>query len=123
MDRDMVGRQLDDLPPGDSMEIDKDTHGMLFTPGEAAGVIDPRTLSAATKFAQDHNCRFLFNERSKLLRCAPAFARLPLRGVARTYSRVPYARRLGDRVGRRLLLRCLGDRVGIARPSFPRHGR
>jgi hypothetical protein len=25
MDREMVGRQLDDLLPGDSMEIDKDT--------------------------------------------------------------------------------------------------
>ena len=55
-DREMVGRQLDALPSGDSMEIDKDTLGMLFPPGEAAGVIDPRTRSAATKFAQDHNC-------------------------------------------------------------------
>ena len=45
---------------------------------------------------------------AKLLRCAPAFARLLLRGVARTYSRVPHGRRLGDRMGRRLLLRCLG---------------
>jgi hypothetical protein len=61
MDREMVGRQLDDLLPGDSMEIDKDMPGMLFTPSEAAGVIDPRTRSA-TKFAQDHNCRFLFND-------------------------------------------------------------
>jgi len=64
MDRDMVGRQLDDLLPGDSMEIDNDTLGMLFTPSEAAGVIDPMMRSAATKFAQDHNCRFLFHERS-----------------------------------------------------------
>ena len=63
MDRDMVGRQLDDLRSGDSMEIDKDTLGMLFPPGETVGVIDPRTRSAATKFAQDHNCRFLFNDR------------------------------------------------------------
>jgi hypothetical protein len=50
MDREMVGRQLDDLLPGDSMEIDKDMPEMLFTPSEAAGVIDPRTRSA-TKFA------------------------------------------------------------------------
>jgi hypothetical protein len=64
MDRDMVGRQLDDLPSGDSMDIDKDTLGMLFPPGETAGVIDPRTRSAATKFAQDHNCRFLFDDQS-----------------------------------------------------------
>jgi hypothetical protein len=64
MDRDMAGRQLDDLPSGDSMDIDKDTLGMLFPPGETAGVIDPRTRSAATKFAQDHNCRFLFDDQS-----------------------------------------------------------
>jgi len=64
MDREMVGRQLDDLLPGDSMEIDKDTLEMLFTPSEAAGAIDPRTRSAAIKFAQDHNCRFLFDDRS-----------------------------------------------------------
>jgi hypothetical protein len=74
MDRDKVGRQLDDLVSGDSMEIDKDTLGMLFTPSEAAGVIDPRTRSAATKFAQDHNCRFLFNERSsKSTTCTQRF--------------------------------------------------
>jgi len=47
MDRDMVGRQLDDLPSGDSVDIDKDTLGMLFPPGETAGVIDSRTRSAA----------------------------------------------------------------------------
>ena len=64
MDRDMVARQLDDLSSGDTMEIDKDTLGMLFAPVEAAGVIDPMTRSAATKFAQDHNCRFLFNDQS-----------------------------------------------------------
>ena len=64
MDRDMVGRQLDDLPSGDSMDIDKDTLGMLFPPAETAGVIDPRTRSAAAKFARDHNCRFLFNDQS-----------------------------------------------------------
>ena len=64
MDRDMVGRQLDDLPSGGSMDIDKDTLGMLFPPGETAGVIDPSTRSAAIKFAQDHNCRFLFNDQS-----------------------------------------------------------
>ena len=39
VDRDMVGRQLDDLPSGDSIDIDKDTLGMLFPPGETAGVI------------------------------------------------------------------------------------
>ena len=64
MDRDMVGRQLDELPSGDSMDIDKDTLGMLFPPGETTAVIDPRTRSAATKFARDHNCRFLFDDRS-----------------------------------------------------------
>jgi hypothetical protein len=64
MDRDMVGRQLDELPSGDSMDIDKDTLGMLFPPGETAAVIDPRTRSAATKFARDHNCRFLFDDAS-----------------------------------------------------------
>ena len=41
MDREMVGRQLNNLLPGDGMEIDKDTLGMLFTSSEAAGVIDP----------------------------------------------------------------------------------
>jgi hypothetical protein len=33
-DGEKVGRQLDALPSGDSMEIDKDTLGMLFPPGE-----------------------------------------------------------------------------------------
>jgi hypothetical protein len=64
MDRDIVGRQLDELPSGDSMDIEKDTLGMLFPPGETAAVIDPRTRSAANKFARDHNCRFLFDDRS-----------------------------------------------------------
>jgi hypothetical protein len=64
MDLDMVGRQLDDLPSGDSMEIDKDTLGMLFPPGATMGVIDTKARSCATKFAQGHNCRFLFNDRS-----------------------------------------------------------
>jgi hypothetical protein len=58
MDLHMVGRQLDDLPSGDSVEIDKDTLGMLFPHGETVAMIDPRTRSAATKFARDHNCRF-----------------------------------------------------------------
>jgi hypothetical protein len=64
MDRGMVGRQLDDLLPGDGMEIDKDTLEMLFPPGEAAGVIDERTQTEATRFARDHGCRFLFDGQS-----------------------------------------------------------
>jgi len=54
MDREMMGQVLDDLIPGDSTEIDEVTLGMLFPPGEAAGVIDERTRSAATRFARDH---------------------------------------------------------------------
>jgi hypothetical protein len=38
------------------------------------------------------------NRTSEAANAAPAFARLPLRGVARKYSRVLMARRLGDRV-------------------------
>jgi hypothetical protein len=47
MDRGMMGQVLDDLIPGDSTEIDEATLGMLFPPGEAAGVIDERTRTAA----------------------------------------------------------------------------
>ena len=43
MGREIMGRVLDDLIPGDSTEIDEATLGMLFPPGEAAGVIDERT--------------------------------------------------------------------------------
>ena len=64
MDREIMGQVLDDLIPGDSTEIDEATLGMLFPPGEAAGVIDERTRSAATKFARDHGCRFLFEGQS-----------------------------------------------------------
>jgi hypothetical protein len=59
-----MGQVLDDLIPGDSTEIDEATLGMLFLPGEAAGVIDERTRSAATRFARDHGCRFLFDGQS-----------------------------------------------------------
>jgi hypothetical protein len=45
-------------------EIDEVTPGMLFPPGEAAGVIDERTRSAATRLARDHGCRFLFDGHS-----------------------------------------------------------
>jgi len=62
MDREMMGRVLDELIPGDSTEIDEATFGMLFPPGEAAGVIDERTQTAAAGFARDHGCRFLFDE-------------------------------------------------------------
>jgi hypothetical protein len=58
-----MGQVLDDLIPGDSTEIDEATLGMLFPPGEA-GVIDERTRSAATRFARDHGCRFLFDGHS-----------------------------------------------------------
>ena len=64
MDREMMGQVLDDLIPGDSTEIDEATLGMLFPPGEAAGVIDERTRTAATRFARDHGCRFLFDGQS-----------------------------------------------------------
>jgi hypothetical protein len=37
---------------------------MLFPPGEAAGVIDEMTQTAATRFARDHGCRFLFDGQS-----------------------------------------------------------
>ena len=64
MDREIMGQVLDDLIPGDSTEIDEITLGMLFPPGEAAGVIDERTRTAATRFARDHGCRFLFDGHS-----------------------------------------------------------
>ena len=64
MDREIMGQVLDDLIPGDSTEIDEVTLGMLFPPGEAAGVIDERTRTAATRFARDHGCRFLFEGQS-----------------------------------------------------------
>jgi hypothetical protein len=64
MDREMMGQVLDDLIPGDSTEIDEATLEMLFPPGEAAGVIDERTRTAATRFARDHGCRFLFDGQS-----------------------------------------------------------
>jgi len=64
MDREIMGQVLDDLIPGGSTEIDEVTLLMLFPPGEAAGVIDERTRSAATRFARDHRCRFLFDGQS-----------------------------------------------------------
>ena len=54
MDREIMGQVLDDLIPGDSTEIDKATLGMLFPPGEAAGVIDERTRTAATRLSLIH---------------------------------------------------------------------
>jgi hypothetical protein len=56
MDREMMGQVLAELIPGDSTEIDEVTLGMLFPPGEAAGVIDQRTRTAATRFAREHGC-------------------------------------------------------------------
>jgi hypothetical protein len=73
MDPEMMGRQLDDLIPGDSLDIDKDTLKMLFLPGEAADVIDERTQRAASKFAKDHRCRFLFDDQSS----KSTFSKLP----------------------------------------------
>jgi hypothetical protein len=64
MDREIMGKALDALIAGDSTEIDEATLGMLFAPGKAAGVIDERTRSAATRFARDHGCRFLFDGQS-----------------------------------------------------------
>ena len=64
MDREMMGQVLDELIPGDSTELDEAMLGMLFPPDEAAGVIDERTRTAATRFARDHSCRFLFDGQS-----------------------------------------------------------
>jgi hypothetical protein len=64
MDREIMGKALDNLIPGESTEIDEAKLGMLFAPGEAADVIDERTRSAATRFARDHGCQFLFDGQS-----------------------------------------------------------
>jgi hypothetical protein len=64
MNRERMGHVLAELIPGDSTEIDDVTLGMLFPPGEAAGVIDERTQNEATRFARDHGCRFLFDGQS-----------------------------------------------------------
>ena len=64
MDREMMGQVLAELNPGDSTEMDEATLGMLFPPGEAAGVIDQRTRTEATRFARDHGCQFLFDGQS-----------------------------------------------------------
>jgi hypothetical protein len=48
MDREMMGQVRDDLIPSDSTETAEATPGMLFPPGEAAGMIDERTRTAAT---------------------------------------------------------------------------
>jgi hypothetical protein len=53
MNREIMGQMLDDLILGDSTEIDEATLGILFPPGEAAGVIDERTRSAATRFTRN----------------------------------------------------------------------
>jgi hypothetical protein len=42
MNREIMGQVLDDLFLGDRTEIDEATLGMLFPPGETAGVIDER---------------------------------------------------------------------------------
>ena len=47
MYREIMGKALGDLIPGDSTEINEATLGMLFASGGAAGVIDERTRSAA----------------------------------------------------------------------------
>jgi hypothetical protein len=75
MDQEMMGQVLTELVPGDGTEIDEVTLVMLFPPGQAAGVIDQRTLTAAIGFARDHGCRFLFDERSS----KSTFLRLPSR--------------------------------------------
>src|ERR1700751_882539 len=64
MDREIMGKALDNLIPGDSTEIDEATLGILFPPGEAAGGVDRRARSATTRFARDHGCRFLFDGQS-----------------------------------------------------------
>jgi hypothetical protein len=82
MDREIMGQVLDDLIPADSTEIDEVTLGMLFPPGEVAGVIDERTRSAATRFARDHGCRFLFDGHSS----RSTFLKLPGRWHGTTAS-------------------------------------
>jgi hypothetical protein len=64
MDLEIVGKALGDLIPGDSTEINEATLGLLFACRGAAGVIDERTRSAATRFARDHGCQFLFDGQS-----------------------------------------------------------
>jgi hypothetical protein len=64
MEREMMGQVLAELVPGDSTEIDEAMLRLLFPPGEAAGVIDQRTRTAATRFARDHGCGFLFDGQS-----------------------------------------------------------
>jgi hypothetical protein len=75
MDREMMGQVLAELIPGDSTEIDEVTLGMLFPPGEAGGVIDQRTRTAATRFAREHGCGFLFDGHSS----KSTFLKLPSR--------------------------------------------
>ena len=64
MDREMMGQVLAELNPGDSTDMDEAMLGMLFPPGEAAGVIDQRTRTEATRFARDHRCQFLLDGQS-----------------------------------------------------------
>jgi hypothetical protein len=64
MDLEIMGKALGDLIPGDSTEINEATLGLLFACRGAAGVIDERTRSAATRFARDHGCQFLFDGQS-----------------------------------------------------------
>jgi hypothetical protein len=93
MDREMMGQVLDELIPGDSTEIDEATLGMLFPPGEAACVIDERTRTAATRFARDHGCRFLFDgqsSKSTFLKLPGSMARIDrpsLHGLRRGNAR------------------------------------
>ena len=68
MNWEIMGQVLGDLIRGDSTEIDEATLGILFPPSETADVIEERTRSAATRYARDHGCRFLFDGQCRSLR-------------------------------------------------------
>ncbi len=58
----MFAQVLKDLSSGETIDIDGDTLGMLFSPGEAD--VTEETRIAASKFALDYRCKFSFNEQT-----------------------------------------------------------
>lgn len=75
VDRATLGHALTELIPGESSEIDEATLGRMFPPDQAAGAIDQRTRTAATRFAREHGCGFLFDGQSS----KSTFLKLPSR--------------------------------------------
>jgi hypothetical protein len=59
----MLAQTLKDLSSGQTIDVDEDTLGMLFPPGEA-GIIDDESWIAAGNFASDYKCKFSFNEQT-----------------------------------------------------------